>query len=151
MLLAEAMELLSQQPDFAQQKNWVAETCARHVHIAVFGAAFHPELAAMEYFWGQMKKHLRSHCDYSIETLRRELPVAIASVSMTTVRRYYAHVRRYMQAYASNNLSLAQIEWAMRKYSSHRRAKEPPADLDERFLTPAYFEDMPVKLKSEKV
>jgi hypothetical protein len=108
-----------------------------NVHIAVFGAAFHPELAAIEYFWGQMKKHLRRHYDYSIETLRRELPVAIASVTTTTVRRYYSHVRRYMQAYASNNLSLAQIEWAMLKYSSHRRAKEPPVDLDEQFLPPA--------------
>ena len=56
-----------------------------------------------------------------------------------------------MQAYARNNLSLAEIEWAMRKYSSHRRAKEPPAGLDEQFLTPAFFDDMPVKLKTEVV
>ena len=149
MLLDEALLLLSAQPDFLAQseKNWITEIIEKHGHIAIFGAKFHPELAAVEYFWGQMKKYLRSHCDYSLETLRTELPNAIASVSVTTIRRYYAHVCRYMKAYSDSTLTLSQVEWSMRKYSSHRRAKEPPADLDEQFLTPKWFEDMPLKLR----
>lgn len=149
MLLDEALLLLSQQPDFVAQskKNWITEIVESYGHIAVFGPKFHPELAVIEYFWGQMKKYLRSRCDYKLESLRRLLPEAIASVSLTTIRRYFAHVRRYMRAYANDSLSLCQIEWAMRKYSSHRRAKEPPADVDDTFLTPAWFEDMPEKLE----
>ena len=87
-----------------------------------------------------------------MKTLRCELPNAIASVTLPTptIRWYYAHVRRYMRAYCTKNntFSLAQIEWAMRKYSSHRRAKEPPADLDAMFLTREWFEDMPAKYYS---
>lgn len=116
-------------------------------HIAIFNAKFHPELAPIEYFWGQMKKYLRCHCDYTMATLRTSLPTAIASVSLSTVRRHFAHVRRYMMAYSTGGLTLSQIEWAMRKYSSHRRAKEPPADLDDQFLTVAWFADMPAKLR----
>jgi hypothetical protein len=150
MLLEEALQVLEQQPDFVAQskKNWVTEIVEQYGHIAVFGAKFHPELAAIEYFWGQTKKYLRRHCDYTFDTLRRALPEAIASVTVTTIRRHYAHVRRYMRAYADHTLSLEQIEWAMRKYSSHRRAKEPPATLDDEFLTPAWFADMPPKLRA---
>jgi hypothetical protein len=150
MLLNEALDLLQHQPDFVAQskKNWITEIIEKHGHIAVFGAKFHPELAPIEYFWGQMKKYTRSHCDYDIATLRRTLPEAIASVSVTVIRRHYAHVRRYMRAYGSGKLSLEQIEWAMRKYSSHRRAKEPRDTLDDEFLTPEWFADMPVKLRS---
>ena len=151
MLLAEALQLLEQQPDFIAQrrKNWVTEVVESYGHIAVFNAKFHPELAPIEYFWGQMKKFLRCRCDYTMATLRATLPLAIASVSLTTIRRHYAHVCRYMKAYSDQSLSLCQIEWAMRKYSSHRRAKEPPADLDTQFLTPAWFDNMPAKLRGE--
>jgi hypothetical protein len=88
---AEAMDLLSSQPDFVAQskKNWITEVVEAAGHIAIFNAKFHPELTAMEYFWGQMKRHMRSHCDYSLETLRRKLPAAIASVSLIVIRRFY--------------------------------------------------------------
>ena len=69
----------------------------------------------------------------------------IASVSLTVIRRFYAHVRRYTSAYAQGKLSLAEIEWAMRKYTSHRRAKDPTADLDNQSLMPEWFCDMPAK------
>ena len=96
---------------------------------------------------GAELNYLRSRCDYSLETLRRELPALIASVSLTVIRRFYAHVRCYSSAYAQGKfkLSLAEIEWAMRKYTSHRRAKDPPADLDTQSLMPEWFCNMPAK------
>ena len=128
------------------KKNWITEVVESSGNITIFGPKFHPELAFIKYFWSQMKKYLRCRCDYSLESLRKLLPEAIVSVSQTTIR-YFAHVHRYMKAYSDDSLSLCQIEWAMRKYSSHRRAKEPPADLDTQFLTPKWFDDMPFKVR----
>jgi hypothetical protein len=150
MLLDEALELLASQPDFVAQQshNWITETVEKHGHVAVFGPKFHPELAAIEYFWGEMKRFLRVNCDYTLPTLKTNIPRAIASVPVATFRRHFAHVMRYMRAYSEGSLTLAQIEWSMRKYTSHRRAKDPPADLDTQFLGETWFKDLPEHLKT---
>ena len=149
MLLDEARELLNTQPDFVEQKkhNWIAETVEAYGHIAIFGPKFHPELAPIELFWAEMKRYLRHHCDYTLPTLKANIPLAIASVPVETFRRHFAHVARYMKAYATNTFSLEQIEWAMRKYTSHRRAVDPLPDLDARFLGADWFTDMPERMK----
>jgi hypothetical protein len=152
MLLEEALALLASQPDFVEQQkhNWITETVEHYGHVAVFGPKFHPELAPIELFWGDTKKHLKARCDYTLPTLKLHLPQALASVPPAHFRRYFAHVARYMRAYADSKLSLAQIEWAMRKYTSHRRAKDAPADLDAQFLGSTWFADLPESLKTEK-
>jgi hypothetical protein len=151
MMLDEALALLAAQPDFVQQrdKNWITETVERYGHIAIFGPKFHPELAAIELFWSDMKRYLRANCDYTLPTLRSNIPLAISSIPLAHFRRYFAHVARYMISYAKDTLTLAQIEWSMRKYTSHRRAKEPPADLDSQFLSTGWFKDLPETLKTE--
>jgi hypothetical protein len=138
MLLPEARALLASQPDFERQrtKNWITETVERHGCISIFGAKFHPELAPIEYFY------TRAHCDYTLEGLRETLPHALASVSLCEIRRQYEHVWRYMKAY-STELSLSQVEWAMRKYTLHRRVKLLNPHLDAEFLSDKFFEDMP--------
>ena len=143
---------MDQQPDFVEQRlhNWIAETVESFGYVAIFGPKFHPELAHIELYWGEVKRYLRHRCDYSMETLRTNIPIALNSVPTATFRRHYAHVIRYMRAYSDNSLSLAQIEWAMRKYTSHRRAKEPTADLDARFLGKEWFTDLPESLRQEK-
>lgn len=149
MHLEEARELLASQPDFVAQRsrNWITETVERHGHLAIFGPKFHPELAAIELLWGGMKKYLKKHCDYTVKTLKENIPKALDSISKTEIRRYFAHVARYMRAYATESLSLPQIEWSMRKYTSHRRAKESIPALDARFLQGDWFTDMPETLK----
>ena len=151
MQLDEAREWLENQPDFfeQQQHNWIAETVERHGHLAIFGPKFHPELAPIELLWSDIKKFLRAHCDYTIQTLRANIPAAFASITVTACRRYFAHVARYMRAYSKGTLSLAQVEWAMRKYTSHRRAKEASPDLDVQFLAEGWFADMPASLREE--
>jgi hypothetical protein len=149
MHLDEARILLKSQPDFQAQlrKNWIQETVEKYGHIAIFGPKFHPELSAIEYFWGEAKRYARSHCDYSWEGLQATVPDALSSVSLGTIRRQFEHVQRYMQAYRYDTLSNPQVEWAMRKYTSHRRAKDVKQDeLDEEFLTPSFMTDMPLLL-----
>ena len=145
MKLPEAREILASQPDFIEQSknNWVTETVG---HIAIFGAKFHPELAAIEYYWASCKRYTRANCDYTFEGLRRTVPEALHSVSLREIRRHFEHVIRYMKAYQHMNLTNAQIEWAMRKYTSHRRIKDSSPNLDEEFLTDRFFHDMPQDL-----
>jgi len=108
---------------------------------------FHPELAAVEYTWGEAKRWTRRHCDYSLAGLRLEVPIALASVRISTIRRHFAHVERYMIAYAHpRRLTSTQVEWSMRKFTSHRRLKGSDVKaLEQDFLTPQFFADMPKK------
>ena len=119
----------------------------------MFGPKFHPELAAVEYFLGEMKKFLRANWVYTLETLRVNLPLAIASVPVATIRRHFPHDSCYMRVNMTKSLSIAQIEWAMRKSTSHKRAKEPLADLDAdtQFIGIHWFDGMPDKLKNSAV
>jgi hypothetical protein len=98
-------------------------------------------------FWGCAKKYTRAHCDYSLEGLVQTVPLALASVSLCTIRRQFEHVARYMKAYRMNALSTSQVEWAMRKYTSHRRIKDADiALLEKEFLTPAFLQIVPKDL-----
>jgi len=54
----------------------------------------------------------------------------------------------YMKAYSDGTLQPHQVEWAMKKYSSHRRLRERDpildAERDSEFLTPNFMIGMPV-------
>jgi hypothetical protein len=146
MLLPEARQVLSEQPDFLNQKNWITETVENLGHLVIFGVKFHPELAAIEYFWGEAKRHTRGNCNYSLDGLRKTVPQALLSVSTATIRRQFAHVQRYMKAYRMDDLNLRQVEWAMRKFSSHRRVSSRTLsiqELERDFCSPSFFGDMP--------
>jgi hypothetical protein len=151
MLLPEALALLEMQPDFLGQKEkcWVTETVESlgMLSIAKFLPPFHCIFAEIEMLWGCAKRYTRAHCDYSLEGLISTVPLALESVSLCTIRRHFEHVTRYMKAYRMGTLSPAQVEWAMRKYTSHRRIKEADIDeLEKDFLRPTYFKDMPKDL-----
>ena len=79
MLLPEAQIVLEQQPDFQAQasKNWLFEVCEKHGHIAIFGPKFHPELAAIELYWGACKRYTKRNCNYQLETLKVTVPASL--------------------------------------------------------------------------
>ena len=81
---------------------------------------------------------------YSFTELEKIVPDAILSVSLETIRRLYNQCWRYIEAYHSGNLQPHQVEWALRKYTSHRRVKEsnPLAEFPG-FLTPDFLIDIP--------
>ena len=101
-------------------------------------------------FWGECKRYTRANCDYSMEGLRATVPLALAAVTPATIHRHFEHVWRYMRAYQLGTLSNCQVEWAMRKYSSHRRAKEPSPTLDADFLSAAFLAEMPASILADK-
>ena len=174
MSLAEAIAVLSEQPDFVEcaGKTWLQESCAAlsvklGVEITcVYGVKFHPELSAIEYFWGECKRYTRRHCDYSLATLRVTVPEALKLVGaltgdaaekqkrLGTLRRHFAHVERYLDAYELGTLTPAQVEWAMHHYTSHRRVDVADFDderLNAQWLSAATLGQMPENIKKEKV
>ncbi|KAJ3747056.1 hypothetical protein DFH05DRAFT_1377744, partial [Lentinula detonsa] len=80
------------------------------------------------FFWGAVKKYLRDNCDYTFETLKMNMPKALASVSVLTIRRWEHRMVRWMEAYRSGmDAKEAQFQvraFSSKKYKSHRRVPE---------------------------
>jgi len=121
--LEEARKIMSQQPDFLAQKGRMEEVIVAARHKIVFYPKFHCELNYIENFWGAAKKFSRSNCDYSWTGLQRTVPLALASVSLTSIRRYARKAFHYMDVYRKGLTGKA-AEFAVKKYCSHRRVPD---------------------------
>ena len=120
--LPDARVLLSNQPDFVEQKSMLNDYVEEHGggHVVLFLPKFHCELNFIEMYWGALKYYCRNNCDYSFKTLLPTVTNAMASVSLATIRRFARKCWRYMDAYRQG-LSVQQAEWAATKQRSHRR------------------------------
>ena len=123
-----ATHLISVQPDFIEQKSLVQETIENAGHLCFFLPKFHCKLNFIEFFWGAVKKYLCKHCDYSYDGLRANLPDALASVDISTIRKWEHRMIRWMDAYrGGKDAKEAQIQvkkFSSRKYISHHRIPE---------------------------
>jgi hypothetical protein len=123
-----ATRILANQPDFKEQRSLVQEVIENAGHICIFLPKFHCELNFIEYFWGAVKRYLREHCDYSFPTLQANLPKAMASVPITTIRKWENRTWRWIDAYDGGlDAKGAQMQvkaFSSRVYSSHRRTSE---------------------------
>ncbi|KAG2134556.1 uncharacterized protein EDB93DRAFT_1242635 [Suillus bovinus] len=69
-----------------------------------------------------VKRYLRENCDYTFEMLKTNLPKAMASVRLSTIRLWEHRMHRWVSAYQVK-------EFSSRKYKSHRRVPETLACL----------------------
>jgi hypothetical protein len=71
------------------------------------------------------------HCDYTFTTLQENMPNALASVPIETIRKWEYRMKRWMEAYQSGlGAKEAQIQvknFSSRRYASHRRIPESVA------------------------
>lgn len=121
----EMVGILSQQPDFVEQKEWLSEEVVKTGHLIDYFPKFHCELNCIERVWGYSKRIVRGECDYTIESLRLNVPKAINSIPPDTMKRFFRSSFRYIQAYKDGeNLTAAQVIHSVRKYRSHRKVPE---------------------------
>ena len=81
----------------------------------------------------RMKKYLRENCDYTFNTLKQNMPLALASVSILTIRKWEHRMIRWMEAYegglSAKNAQIQVKKFSSRQYKSHRRVPEAVAAL----------------------
>ncbi|KAF8228642.1 hypothetical protein L208DRAFT_1290586 [Tricholoma matsutake] len=113
---------------FQEQKSLVQEVIEAAGHLCIFLPKFHCELNFIEFFWGAVKRYLRENCDYSFTTLQENMPNALASVSVETIRKWEHRMKRWMEAYGDGlGAKDAQIQvkkFSSKRYTSHRRIPE---------------------------
>jgi hypothetical protein len=123
-----AKRILDLQPDFMAQHSLVQEVIEGAGHLCIFLPKFHCELNFIEFFWGAVKRYLRNHCDYTFDTLRANMPKALASVDTMLIRKWEQRMGRWMEAYESG-LAVKEAQFQVKSFSSkiyksHRRVPE---------------------------
>jgi transposase-like protein len=75
-----------------------------------------------------VKKYLCDNCDYTFETLKENMPKALASAKLSTVQLWEQRIYRWMEAYRLDlGTADAQVQvwkFSSTKYKSHRRIQE---------------------------
>ncbi|KIK52546.1 hypothetical protein GYMLUDRAFT_180001 [Collybiopsis luxurians FD-317 M1] len=112
--------VLELQNDFANEKPLLELVIEEQGHQCVFFPKFHCELNPIELVWGQMKRYFRERTDGSFAKGKQLVPNGLDAITTATVRRYFQHCYRYMDAY-KHGLNVKQAEYAVKKYTSHRR------------------------------
>jgi hypothetical protein len=90
---------MEHQPDFQEQKSLVQEVIKDAGHICILLLKFHCELNFIEFFWGSVKRYLHEHCDMTFDTLKVNMPLALASVKLATIQRWEHQMYWWMDAY----------------------------------------------------
>lgn len=121
-----ARKLLSQQPDFIEQREWLEETVLKCGCIIDFYPKYHCEFNYIEMFWGASKAWSRARCTFNFPDHVELVPKALESVSICKIRKFARKSYRYMDAYRikgsdGNSLSCKMIEYAVKKYRGHRK------------------------------
>ena len=77
------------------------------------------------------RRWLREHCDYTFQTLRDNLPKALASVELLTIWKWERRMIRWMEAYTEDltakDTQFKVQAFSSRRYKSHRRVPETVA------------------------
>lgn len=110
--------LLSQQPQFLEQKGRVQEVVEAKGHLVLFYPKFHCELKWIEYFWARVMVYTRAHCSYDIKSLRENVPAALVWAS-DLIPKWWNKSRRIMNTYR-DGIPYGSEEFKARAYKSHR-------------------------------
>jgi hypothetical protein len=122
-----AETLLANQPDFLEQECKIMTVVKAAGHLCLFLPKYHCELNIIEFFWGATKNHTRECCDFTLDGLDREIEIGQEKVHITTIRRWYHRMMRWVESYetGAGAVEAQQVQaFSSKKYKSHRKAPE---------------------------
>lgn len=118
-------KVLAGHPDFKGERNMIERLLIGKGHIPCFLPKFHPELNPIERVWAQLKRFTKAHCNYTLPSLRKNIPQAYDTVSLENVQNHFRKVRHYMFCYLEGLTPGKDLDNALKKYKlavkSHRR------------------------------
>ena len=92
--------VLSQEPDFMEQKEWLTEVVNAAGFNIIFFPKYHCELNFIEMIQGWVKGHYRRTCTYNYADLKKRLPEAFLDViPLAFIRRAARYCFRFMDGY----------------------------------------------------
>lgn len=80
------------------EESITQSTNGKH-HIVLYYPKYHCKLNHIEHFWCSAKQWARENCQYSLDDLRRRVPLALASVPNHTILAYYHRCQNKMKLY----------------------------------------------------
>ena len=102
-----AKYVLSQEPDFLEQMEWLEGEVIKLGFKIIFYPKYHCELNFIEKVWGYLKCYHRQICNYNYKDLideRRGLANTMLHIlPISTVRKFSRHCFRFMDAYRQIN------------------------------------------------
>ena len=115
-----SITLHQSQKDFKEQKGALQELVETAGHSVIFYLKFHCELNFIERFWRDTKHYTGENCGYTLDGLRKTIPVALQSVPVATINCHYHHCVRTIEAY-KDGFQYGTKEFVERAYKSHRQ------------------------------
>ena len=68
-------------------------------HIVYLLPKYHCELNPIERVWAQAKRYTRAYCNYSIQSIRKNIVPALEFVPLESIQNHFRKVRHYMFGY----------------------------------------------------
>ncbi len=88
LILDQMREILANHPDFKGEINALDKMVRENGHTPLFLPKFHCELNGIERVWGHSKRITRSLCDYTLVSLRENVPHSLDLISAETIKHY---------------------------------------------------------------
>ncbi|KIO19348.1 hypothetical protein M407DRAFT_31019 [Tulasnella calospora MUT 4182] len=111
--------ILSLQDDFKNEKSLLQKVIEEAGHVCLFLLKFHLELNPIEMYWGWAKRYFRERSNSDFRTALKLVHEALDACPLTTIRKFFRRVYRYMSAYREGATGLL-AEYAIKQYKSHR-------------------------------
>ena len=99
MKLQEMRDELASHQDFKEEKTRIEHYLKSKGFACIFLPKFHCELNPIERVWAKAKRYTHSHCNYSITSLRKNVPLGLDSVNVENIGNHHRKVRHYMFGY----------------------------------------------------
>ena len=96
MKLEDMRKEISSHQDFLNKKTKLERFLNDRQHCCIMLPKFHCELNPLERCWGQSKRYTRAYTNYTIPNLRKNIPLALDTVTLENIKNYFRKARQYM-------------------------------------------------------